>query len=291
MPLDPTLKNWVSGFAAREGAARLARELSVVGIDVMPIKGALLGATVFPRGVPRGTKDIDVLVRAGSRQAAERRLRALGYERETSAPHASTWLHAKVPLPVDLHESPFPFGLFRLTTEALFARGSRDEALFRAPVWLPTGLDTYALSLGHAAKDREPHAERLRELAPIAAHYRLEPRALAAHLQRAGLARAARWLLAVAWRELSDAFARRTLDHLRADPVGSLLANVVDVWVRAAGARRRAHMPACHLVNASLLRAGASFARQLWQFPAQPGPEPSSLRRARGRCARRREEE
>ncbi len=262
--------------AAWATVGSLARTLEGVA-PIAPLKGVLLEVGASPGRAAR-MADVDVLVPEARYEAAHEALeragvRCIARDRDDRARTYS----GGVPATVDLHRRLFKTGLFRMPTAALFARATRDETSYDAPVWILDPMDTYAHLLGHAVSGRQAAAGRakaLRDLSRWAEHHGLEARRTADHLAAMGLARAARLLLAEAE---SDAFAHAVLDALPADPLGALL-------VRLARRALEPHRPAVvrtlgvHGLNESVPRGTRSLASHLlrgahqrWIDPDPPG--------------------
>jgi hypothetical protein len=245
----------------RELVRRAARELGAAGVLVMPIKGALFAYWIYEDPRARAGSDVDLLVPDDQFERAIGILAARGFA--VGPPHANpnerTLVTRQLPLEVDLHRALFSPGRYRLLTRDVFARGSRDETLFGVPVVLPDPLDAYANVIGHAASDHEPVIGTVtrRDLALLAERFRLEPGACAAHLDRCGLGRAARFVLG----RLADGdlFAQSLLAHLRPDPVGVALAGLASRLAARRAAENVISRIAGHLVNTSLPRASGAF--------------------------------
>ena len=266
MRLPSSARGWVSGLASVSGATHAARALESGAVDCMPIKGALIAATVRRGGLERHTADVDLLIHSSERQRAGRCLSAAGYVCESNAEHASTWRHPTLSLPLDLHTKPFPFGLYRMKTADLFERAQRGDGQRGGRVWLPKGEDVYALAIGHLAKDRRHETARLLELADIARYFQLRADCTAAHLVSQGMGRAARWVLAISKERAKDRFASEVLESLPSDRVGTLAVALAGYWIAAVPLPRRANMPACHLLNRSLPEGARSLVSQASSF-------------------------
>jgi hypothetical protein len=220
-------------FAAAELAGewvrRAAEAFAPEGIRVMPLKGVLLQKLVYREPARRALSDVDLLVPEPGYERATAALHALGFrvvreterERELRDPRGGP--------PIDLHRALFSPGQFRMPASDLFARARRDNALFSAPVWVPDPHDLYAHLVGHLALTflfvhRVHHPE---DLGAVADRFGLDPIACAAHLRRCGIARAARYALALADEASPDAFARKVAAALGEDLPGELLARGV----------------------------------------------------------------
>ena len=233
---EQTARALVSEVAGREAIAFIVPLLQRAGIPVMPLKGAWLQACVYgSAGNGRGANvvgvrvitDVDLLVPEARFADALAALRAGGFRaRPAHTASAQALDHPALTLPLDLHCRLFTRGAFRLATDALFERARPDQSAFGVPVLLPDPQDVFAHLVGHFLKSRTRcHDQvRLADFAAIAARYELDPRRLAQHLDRAGMARAARYVL----HHLADAdgnsFCRDVLEALPADAFGARLA-------------------------------------------------------------------
>jgi hypothetical protein len=242
---------------------QVAEVLAPAGIPLMPLKGVLLARWVYETPWERLGSDVDLLVPAPRFEAAIGALRAAGFAGHVNPLHPceatldSSW----APVPVDLHKELFGPGRYRLTSDAVFARGRPDRDLFDVPVMLPDPLDALAHAVGHAASDhtRDTAVQAGRDVARLAARFAIDPARAAAHLDACGLGRASRYALGLCAREVP--FARSVLERLRPDLLGDLLAGTaralvsrVDpgtLWGRGAGL----------LTNDSLARSAAIAAR------------------------------
>ncbi|HJL29144.1 MAG TPA: nucleotidyltransferase family protein, partial [Polyangiaceae bacterium LLY-WYZ-15_(1-7)] len=245
---------------ARFSVRRVAELLAEEGIEVMPLKGALLLETVYA-GKLRVISDVDLLVRPRDYARAARRLGQAGFsELARDRDDRSRTLKGPLPCVVDLHRWLFQRHLFRLRTDALFARGRPDEALFGTRIVLPDPRDLYAHLLGHFAKSRfgRGHGAKLAELDAVQAHHALSAPVLAAHLRATGMLRVATYVLG----RSGSASARALLDAL--EP-GLVDRSVVES-VRPLLERRRAgalSVVGVHGLNESLPRASLSLASHL----------------------------
>ncbi len=252
---------FVAGVLARGLVARCADLFAGHGIRVMALKGAALHALVYDDPSARPLSDVDLLVAPRDHARAVAALTGAGFARAAGdTPWAATLAAPDAPLPVDLHRALFPPGLFRLDAADLFARASRADAHFGAPVLVPGPYDLYAHAVGHFAKTRmdERNPRAFADLARIPVACALDARRCAAHLESAGLARATRYVFAAA--PALDPFARDVVRALPPDPLGDLLAGAAIRLARACAQPRALSAPAAHLVNASLAGGLRSFA-------------------------------
>ncbi|GAB5548568.1 MAG: hypothetical protein SangKO_083280 [Sandaracinaceae bacterium] len=248
-----------AALIARRDFADAVRHLNAVGILPMPLKGVLLQHVVYQDPADRMLSDADLLVPPGRMSDALRALTRAGYR---SWPEGRAAVHTIGPdatLQVDLHRRLFSPGLYGLTAQQLFARGRIDETLVSGVVVVPSPLDLYAHLVGNFAKGRHEakHADQRRDFAAVASRYHLAPEPVARHLERHGLARAARYTLAVV-AEGGDTFAQDVLTQLRADRVGELTATAARRLTARFGGEARVSLIAPHLLNRTLPRGAAS---------------------------------
>lgn len=218
-----------AALEARGVLREVALQLSEAGIAVLPLKGVLLQSELYGSDLGRRMLDVDVLVRPRDYHRARRVLCQKGATcRRNGAWECSVCMPGRR-YPVDLHRRlllPVSFGL---STAEVFARARPDSALFGVPVWLPDPLDLYAHLVGHCLASRAQGRElgRFQDFGRVAQAGRLDPVSCAQHLQRQGLARAARHVLARLCEVEDDPFAAAVLRALPHDPVGELLVLVV----------------------------------------------------------------
>jgi|GEM_PF-2366112 len=244
--LESALKLLATGVVRR-----VANTLTPLAIPVMPLKGALWQATLYEAHEERSLADVDVVVPSNQFELAEAALLRSGFaytaepathredfassdeplslrdwgrqlvagyprERELRAP--------ELPLYLDLHRSLFARGRYALTTRGLFARARRDQALFGAPVWVPHPLDQLAHLLGHLATDHRPGEAMYRsDLERLVVRERIAPEAAAKHLERHGLARAARFALLELGTPAIQAWVAHCVTSMQPDPLGDAL--------------------------------------------------------------------
>lgn len=248
-----------AALVARHDFAAAVRLLNAAGIIPMPLKGVLLQHVVYSDPSDRVLSDADLLVPPGCFHEALSVLRAAGHRIDPEGRAGACTKGPTARLTVDVHRRPFSPGLFALSAEALFARGTLDERLFGCAVVLPHPLDLYAHLVGNFAKGRhgDEAREQLRDFSAVASRFALAPDAVAEHLERHGLGRAARYALAHA-AEASDPFAPRVLARLRNDLVGSLSSAAARGLTDRFGAGAHVSLLAPHLVNQSLPRGALS---------------------------------
>lgn len=247
---------------AREVLRDTARALDARGIPLMPLKGALFQLILYDDPAERAISDVDVLVPERDFDAAIAALSAESF-RVTKAGRSLIEVTLRSPrgLSLDLHRRLFSRARYRLDTEGVFQRATRDERLLGAPVYLADPYDTAAHLIGkfvsdHVVDERRP---RLEELLRWVARSGIEPERLALHLDAHGLARAARLVLACGFDLLGAPFFAASLAALPCDPLGFACARLAGELIPRWQGRWFAAAPA-HLLNASIARAGASAA-------------------------------
>jgi hypothetical protein len=162
-----------------------------------------------------------------------------------------------------------------MRTAELFERARRDERSFGAPVWSPDPRDVLAHAVGHALKGGgawSGQSHDLVDIPRIAAAFALAPAVCAAHLERTGLARAARFVLPLMAAGEPARFGAEVVAALAPDAVGVALA-------RSANALRT-HMNAHALLasttgfalDSSLLRGAITFGLRLWDKRTERAP-------------------
>jgi hypothetical protein len=215
---------FLTAVVAREVVAEAARALAPAGIDLMPLKGALLQQWVYPDAAQRDLVDVDVLVRPEHFEAAEVALERARFRYLRSEPGRwqSVWKHPQVPLELDLHRRVARTRRHRLTPDALFADATRDEALFGVQVMRPHPLDLYAHVVAHASTTYlySGRLHRPGDLSAVPARFGFDAAVCAAHLSRRGLGRHARLVLSLAQAGGHDPFSAQVLAALPPDAVG-----------------------------------------------------------------------
>jgi hypothetical protein len=230
------------------------------GIPVMPLKGALLAYTVYDDPRDRRVSDIDLLVPESAFEASIGALAANGYQPMRQTQYHERMLCASgVPIPIDLHRTLFPRGRFRLSTKEIFARGLQNTVLYGTSVVLPDPYDAYAHLIGHeACHHRMPIDPRTsKDLFKLASRHSLDSGQCAAHIDRVGLARAARYALFDLSRE--DPFAFEVFEKLRHDSVGDFLASTARAWTMRFTQESIPSRVAGHMTNSSLLLAARAI--------------------------------
>ncbi len=250
-----------AALVARHDFAAAVRVLNDAGIVPMPLKGVLLQHVVYQDPADRLLSDADVLIPPGRFEDAIAALRAAGHTISPEGRAAAATRGPGARLDVDVHRRLFSPGLYGLTAEHVFARAAPEPRLFGAAVVVPDPLDLYAHLVGNFAKGRHGarDAPQLRDFSAVASRFSLSPAPIARHLERHGLARAARYALAHA-AEAGDAFAAQVLARLRLDPVGAVSAAAARALTRRYGGSAKVSLLAAHLVNRSVPRGAASAA-------------------------------
>lgn len=273
-------RSFAAAIFARETLADVARELARADIPVMPLKGALLQLDVYASDpAQRLLTDVDVLVPESSFVAALQRLTRRGYRPQSAGP---SWIEAALAtprgLPVDLHRRLFCPLRYRLPTHEVFQRARRDHRMLGVSIWLPDPLDVAAHLIGKFVTDHVTRdaADRFADLEALVAHHRLAPDALAGHLSRCGLARAARYVLGRGEVERDAPLYCAALQHLPSTSLDARLARLAGPLSAALDAGPLAALPA-HLLNTSLWRGAASLSLAVLY-----ATQHARLRRARG---------
>ncbi|HEY8429486.1 MAG TPA: nucleotidyltransferase family protein [Sandaracinaceae bacterium] len=250
-----------AALVARHDLTDAVRVLNAAGIVPMPLKGVLLQHLVYADPSERLLSDADLLVPPGRFDEAIAALRAAGYRIAPEGRAAASARGPNAQIEVDVHRRLFSPGLYGLKAEHLFARGRVESQLFDALVAIPDPHDLYAHLVGNFAKGRHGAADlpQLRDFSAVASRFALSPASVARHLERHGLARAARYALAHA-ADGGDAFAAKVLARLRLDPVGALTAAAARGLTERFGGGATVSLLAAHLVNSSLPRGAASAA-------------------------------
>lgn len=248
-----------AALIARHDFAAAVRVLNGAGIIPMPLKGVLLQHVVYQDPAERVLSDADVLIPPGRWRDAIATLRAAGHRVDPEGRAGASTKGPRARLEVDVHRRLFSPGLYRLHAGQLFARGTLEPKLFDAVVVLPAPLDLYAHLVGNFAKGRHGAEDeaQLRDFSAVASRFSLAPDAVARHLERHGLGRAARYALTFA-AESGDSFAAKVLARLRFDPLGASTAAAARALTNRVGGSAKASLIAPHMVNTTLPRGAAS---------------------------------
>jgi len=200
--------------------------LEKASIPVMLLKGALLAYWVYNDSAARQVGDVDLLVPEGAFPEAIKALASKGYYPDRPIhTHERTLRAHGIPLTIDLHRALFPKYRYRLSARDLFRRGSRDRRIFGFSVILPDPYDVCAHLVGHAAAAHQMplDSRTISDIELISQKFGLSAEHCASHLERTGLARAARYVLGQA--NAQTDFAGQILEELRPDSVGQALAD------------------------------------------------------------------
>jgi hypothetical protein len=251
---------------ARDALTRLIDDVSETGARVMPLKGVLLVALGVRRSGERPMIDVDVLVEPQLARGAVLAARRRGWEARMGNDYACMLVHPKTPsTSIDLHRALFRRHFFRMPTEPVFERATRDEKLFGRPVMRMDSRDLYAHLIGHFVKGREDarHTRHVKDFAAVGRWIDATPAACADHLVRLGLSRAARYALPIAVRLEGDAFGAEVLRALPRDRRGSMLAFAADRVIERVEPGSMLAVPFVHALNSSLPRGARSLAAWL----------------------------
>lgn len=193
--MDPTHARIATELFYTTAVPALIREVAEIlrpqGIAIMPLKGALLQRWVYGTQAFRALSDVDLLVLPARFDDARAALRATGFSVEREEPGG--WeIAMRRPgglLEVDLHRRLSSTVRSRLQPDALFARGTRDTALFGGEVVLPDARDLYChlllhLTLSWLAAGRLHHPE---DFEAVPAALSLTPESLSRHILDVGL--------------------------------------------------------------------------------------------------------
>ena len=254
-----------TAIAATSLVGDVARRLCAHGIDVMPLKGALLQHWAYDDPSERAMTDVDVLIRTGAVERAAHILEAGGYRRTSHQSVGGIVMMTPFGLPLDLHPEPFDRARYRLSAELLFARSTEDQTLFSAPVRLPAPLDAYAHLVGKLGSDQENASStaRLDEIARVGRLLEASPATTARHLRALGMGRVARYVLPLVHRVCGDPYASAVREHLPFDPVGEVIAAAAGFVLRSSTPPSEAGAVAAHLLNESIPRGVRSGVRGL----------------------------
>lgn len=221
---DERIRAAVSYTVGVEVLRRCSRALGSAGIYPMPLKGLWLQRYAYAGVEERAITDVDVIVPDGAFALARRTLEAAGFRPGNGNASEIALSSPGLPLPIDLHARLFMPGAFALSTQALFARASKPLDLDGARVVLPDPVDALCHLVGHFVKSRTAPSDRrrTRDFVVVMQRFGLAPEHVAARLEAAGMARAARYAFA----ELAhaDAMFADVLSALTPDPTGALLA-------------------------------------------------------------------
>lgn len=261
-PAPTPAQRFVTAVMAREVLRDVAIVLAKEGIVVMPLKGVLFQLLLYGDPAERALLDVDVLV---PRRCFGRAIRALiraGFRpRSASVSLIEGALWSPRGMLVDLHRQLFSRGRYKLSTDAVFRRATRDDRLLGVPLQLAHPHDTAAHLIGKFVSDHEGSEplQRLEELALWAQRCSIDPWRLARHLSLCGMARAARYTLQRGCELSADPFFPAALAALPADPLGRACARLARGLMLELGDGEWGALPA-HLLNTSLASGGVSLA-------------------------------
>ena len=253
----------VTSIIASELVRDVAQRLERPGIDIMPVKGALLQHWLYDDPAERAMSDVDVLVRPHQAWAVHDVLERAGYRPMGRSSVGAFVMRSPLGLALDLHPHLFDPARYKLPTADVFSRSSPDRALFEAAVRLPSPLDAYAHLIGKFGSDHL-HAgstDRLDEIARMPRRIEASPELVARHLVRCGMRRVARYVLPLVSETVGDPFAARVLRHLPPDPIGEKVAAIARPVLANAGPYSRIGAITAHLLNDSLPRGVRSGVR------------------------------
>ncbi|HET9955195.1 MAG TPA: nucleotidyltransferase family protein [Polyangiaceae bacterium] len=259
-PLPVPVRRFALSVLASEILRDVAVTLQARGIPVMPLKGVLFQRLLYADPTERLLSDVDVLVPESEFEVAIQALRDASF----CAPRVGrslveVALRSPKGLDVDLHRRLFSPARYRLETDAVFRRATRDDRLLGVPLYIAHPLDTAAHLIGKFVSDHvvADSLKRLRELLLWVEHCDIQPEALASHLDAHGLSRAARYALGCGNEVLGNPFFSATLAALPPDPIGRACAHVARSLMPRWRRTPLAAAPS-HLLNDSIFRASAS---------------------------------
>ncbi|HKO91726.1 MAG TPA: nucleotidyltransferase family protein [Polyangiaceae bacterium] len=260
-PVTAVRRRYATAVMAREVLRDVARVLELRGIRVMPLKGVLLQHLLYADPAERALTDVDVLVPEQDFEHAILALIEAGFQPlSVGKSLVECALRAPRGFTVDLHRQLFGRGRYRLSTDALFRRASRDESLLGVPLYIPDPYDTAAHLIGKFVTDQERFdpLPRLEELAAWAAHCSLDPVQLGCHLCGCGMQRAGHYVLSRGAEMDSDAFFSAALAAFPVGARGKMYTRVARALIPRLQGTKLASLPA-HLLNTSLARGAVSL--------------------------------
>lgn len=233
MDIAEGARRFSSVVVAREVLVDVAQVLAAHRIEVMPLKGILLRELAYLDPGERELVDVDVAVRSGDFETARTALVSAGYRVELEQPSRFevSLRRGRSPLSVDLHRRLSATRRFRLSIDAMFARGRADTELFGVRVVVPDDYDVFAHLLAHTALHyaNDSMWHRPEDLGRFARARNLDAARCARHLETCGLSRFARVTLVLLAREDDrlQEFAHDVLRNLRPDPIADVVASAV----------------------------------------------------------------
>lgn len=256
-----------TALAATELVGDVARRLAGAGIEVMPVKGALLQHWLYDDPSERRLSDVDLLVRSGDLERAVERLESAGYHRAGGSGFGAIVMQTPLGLALDLHPRLFDRMRYRFPTRDLFARGSEDHVLYGASVQLPSPIDVYAHLIGKFGSDHldARSVVRLDEIARMTSLLDASPETVARHLVHCGMRRVSRYVLPLVHQVTGDMFVQHVCDRLPVDPIGRGIVRVANLGLAVAPASSWSGALIAHLLNDSVPRGLHSGVRALLQ--------------------------
>ena len=253
-------------LAAEETLSRVRAALASAGLSGVVLKGAWVLAEVYPADALRPITDVDVLVPPAQFGVACKAFKLHGFVQVGGDARQHVFQHAELSLDVDLHHALFPTGTFDLPAQALFERSRPSPS---SHLRWPDPCDGFAHLVGHFALNRllSNNLARSQDFDRVGEHFALSPAGLAHHLQRCGLARAARYTFDVLERAENvaparGAFRRQVRAALPPDALGDALARLCATMVpRLEPGQPWGALFSC-LLEPTLGRAAASAVRR-----------------------------
>jgi hypothetical protein len=256
-----------TSMLATELVGDVARRLAGSGIQVMPVKGALLQHWLYDDPAERSLTDVDLLVRPDDFETAVARLEAGGYERTRHGSVGGRVMRTPFGLALDLHSQLFDRARYRMPTRDLFVRSAADDALYGASVRIPSALDVYAHLIGKLGSDHldARATARLDEIARMATRVDASPETVARHLRRCGMRRVSRYALPLVHEATGDAFSQTVYECLAPDPIGRAIVAFANPLLARVSTDSRVGALVAHLLNDSVpqgVRSGVRAIRQ-----------------------------
>jgi hypothetical protein len=195
-PSEP-LRVWFDHQRAARALQAFLEVTEPEGIPLLPVKGALLGRTLYADLSERPISDLDLRVRRADLPRLSRLCRAHGWP---TSPHEHQWasfITEIASILVEVESSIGPPGLCAVSVEEMIARASRTTAGFGFPHLEPELNDHALLLCVNAFKDkiRYTRPSALGDLVRIAEQPCFDPARMAGLAERARL-RTAVWLVA-----------------------------------------------------------------------------------------------
>jgi hypothetical protein len=269
---------------ATELVGDVARAIAGPGMQVMPVKGALLQHWLYEDPAERPMTDVDLLVRPDDFGSVVECLEAAGYRRTRHRSVGGIVMETPFGLALDLHSQLFDCARYRMPTADLFARSSEDHVLYGASVQIPSPLDVYAHLIGKFGSDHldGKATARLDEIARMETRLDASPEAVARHLVLCGMRRASRYVLPLVHRAVGGGFALRVYDSLPFDPMGRGVAATANLLLAGAAPGALGGALVAHMLNDSLPRGVHSGARALLQRARRSGRDGANRAGPRG---------